>query len=85
MANKMDNDEVSALMQQHGISRVQATKMLYEITKQKKQQERTIQPSRVVSVKVAVMVVIFLVVSFYLTIFCRSLTSERINVGKGTC
>lgn len=34
-----DGDEVTRLMQQQGLSRVQATKMLYEIVKQKKKEE----------------------------------------------
>ena len=34
-----EKDEVAALMQQQGISRVQATKMLYEMAKQKRKDE----------------------------------------------
>jgi hypothetical protein len=34
-----DKDEVALLMQQQGLSRVQATKLIYEMTKQKKKGE----------------------------------------------
>jgi hypothetical protein len=40
MSSKLsDKDEVALLMQQQGLSRVQATKMLYEMAKQKKKEE----------------------------------------------
>eukprot|EP00428_Durinskia_dybowskii_P086704 CAMPEP_0170422576 /NCGR_PEP_ID=MMETSP0117_2-20130122/36526_1 /TAXON_ID=400756 /ORGANISM="Durinskia baltica, Strain CSIRO CS-38" /LENGTH=1270 /DNA_ID=CAMNT_0010681243 /DNA_START=119 /DNA_END=3931 /DNA_ORIENTATION=- len=40
MSTKLsDKDEVALIMQQQGVSRVQATKLLYEMTKQKKKEE----------------------------------------------
>jgi hypothetical protein len=40
MASKLsDKDEVALLMQQQGLSRVQATKLIYEMAKQKKKEE----------------------------------------------
>jgi hypothetical protein len=40
MATKLsDKDEVALLMQQQGLSRVQATKLIYEMAKQKKKEE----------------------------------------------
>lgn len=45
-AKPADRDEVAVLMQQQGLSRVQATKLLYEMTKQRKKEEAAAAAAR---------------------------------------